>query len=148
MSNLTTNQLADLIDQKHACLMQLREVGIRQLEIARGGELEVLMQLLAGKQRLIDQLTRIEQQLKPYRGQDPEQREWSSAAARERCAAVATECEGLLRAIVQQEQQSTSELTRRRDDAEHRLQGAHIASTVHQAYVRDDAPQRTPMDYS
>ena len=63
MTNLGTDKLVDLISQKHNCLLQLKEIGLRQLETARTGEMEMLMKLLAAKQRLIDQLTRIEQQL-------------------------------------------------------------------------------------
>ena len=147
-TNLGTDRLAELIQQKHSCLTQLRDVGSRQLETASSGEMEILMQLLATKQRLIDQMLRIEQQLKPFREQDPDQRRWSAPQERKHCAAVATECESLLQTIVQQEKQSEKELVRRRDAAEVRLQGTHIASNVHNAYVSGDAPTRSAVDYS
>ena len=105
-TNLGTDRLAELIQQKHSCLTQLRDVGSRQLETARSGEMELLMQLLATKQRLIDQMLRNEQQLKPFREQDPEQRRRASPQKREHCAAVANECESLLQTIVQQENES------------------------------------------
>lgn len=145
-TNLGTERLAELIDQKHRCLAQLRDIGSRQLETARKGEMELLMQLLATKQRLIDQMLRIEQQLKPFRDQDPERRVWATPQDRQRCATVSTECESLLATIVQQEKQSEQELVRRRDDAQVRLQGAHVASRVHNAYVTDAAPTRSAVD--
>ncbi len=148
MTNLGTERLADLIGQKHRCLVQLRDIGTRQIETARGGEMDLLMQLLATKQRLLDQMMRVEQQLKPFRDQDPESRVWSSLAERQRCAAVANECESLLNTIVQQEKESERELIRRRDDAQVRLQGTHVAGHVHNAYVSDAAPTRSAVDYS
>jgi len=148
MNNLGTDRLADLINQKHRCLLQLRDIGTRQVETARGGQMELLMQLLATKQRLIDQMLRIEQLLKPFRQQDPDGRDWATPEDRHQCAAVAKECEDLLEAIVRQEKQSEQELVRRRDDAEVRLQGTHVASRVHNAYVSGDSPTRSAVDYS
>lgn len=147
MTDLGTDKLAELITQKRDCLTHLRDIGVRQLDTARSGEMELLMQLLAIKQRLLDQMLRIENQLKPFRDQDSERRTWATPKARQECAIIAKTCEALLDEIVQQEKQSEKELVRRRDDAEVRLQGTHVASQVHTAYATGDAPTRSAVDY-
>lgn len=135
MTDSATDRLAELIERKHRCLSELRTLGERQLELAREGQMTELLEVLAYKQRQIGVLQRIEQALDPFRGQIPEQRDWPNAEDRQRCAGQLAECQEMLAAILAQEKRSESELVRRRDDTEARLQGAHIAGQARGAYA-------------
>jgi hypothetical protein len=144
MSVLETDRLSELVQRKHACLVQLREAGRAQLELIRKGEMTALLDLLAAKQRLIIRLQQVERSLDPFRSQLPESRRWPTPADRDRCAAVLAQCESLLGDIVAQEKEGESELVRRRDVAADQLQGAHRSSQVRGAYtaaLRSDGNQ-------
>ena len=123
--------------RRHECLGQLCELGRRQLELIASGDLGTLLKVLALKQRLLVNLQAIERQLDPYRDQSPDARVWQSAADRDRCSQLAAQCQMFLREIVQQEKQSERELIEHRDDAAHRLQGAHTAAQACGAYAAD-----------
>ncbi|MCX7426539.1 MAG: hypothetical protein NTW96_13065 [Planctomycetia bacterium] len=129
-----TNELAALVERKHACLCRLREMGARQLELVRGGEMTALLDVLAAKQRLIGELQQIERALDPFRGEDADARHWPTPDERRRCAERLAECQSLLAEIVRGEKEGESELVRRRDEAAQQLQGAHVASQARGAY--------------
>jgi hypothetical protein len=135
MGESETDLLAALIDQKRDCLGRMRDLGSRQLELVRGGEMTALLDVLAAKQRLIGQLQRIERALDPFRNQDADTRHWRTPDDRQRCAARLAECESLLAEIIRREKQGENELTLRRDAAARQLQGAHIAAQARGAYV-------------
>jgi hypothetical protein len=135
MPTLDTDMLADLIRAKRTCLIQLRDMGRRQLELIDGGDMTTLLDLLAAKQRTLNQLQRVERALDPFRGQDPETRPWRSPDDRAACAEQLAQCEALLGEIVSQEKLSETQLVRRRDEAAARLQGAHLASHARGAYA-------------
>jgi len=142
MTALPTDSLAELIQRKHACLVQLRDMGRKQFETVLQGTMTALLDVLAEKQRVLAELQRLERELDPFRGQDPQQREWRSPEARQACAQTLERCEALLREIVAQEKESERELVRRRDEAAARLRGIHAASLARGAYV--PAPHFAP----
>lgn len=135
MAELETDLLSELIRRKRSCLVQLREMGGKQLELVRDGDITHLLELLAAKQHVLIQLQQVEQQLHRFRGQDPQQRHWRTPEKRQECAGDLEECEGLLAQIVVQEKQSEQDLIRRRDEAAAQLAGAHSASHARGAYL-------------
>lgn len=139
---LDTETLSDLIRQKHQMLAQLHALARKQLQLIEANDLTQLLKLLASKQMLLTRLQSLERQLDPFRAQDPDTRVWPTAADREQCALLASQCEALRSEIVQAEQVSESRLTLRRDEAASRLQGLHQASQVRHAYTQ--AAQTSP----
>ena len=135
MAALDTDLLAELIQRKHACLVQLRDMGRKQFDTVLEGSMTDLLDILAAKQRGLADLQRVQRALDPFRAQDPDQREWRSPECRQQCAERLAQCETLLREIVQQEKQSERKLVRRRDEAAVQLQGVHTASQARGAYV-------------
>jgi hypothetical protein len=135
MPALPTDLLAELIQRKHACLVELREMGRRQFETVVEGSITALLDVLAAKQRVLGALQAVERELDPFRGQDPHQRPWRSPEARQACAATLAQCEALLGEILAQEKQSERELVRRRDEAAARLRGIHAAGQARGAYL-------------
>ena len=105
-----------------------------------------LLKLLAAKQTVMDQLAKVEQQLDPFRGQDPETRDWPSTAAREECQRNVDTSNELLTEIMRLEKQGEMEMVRRRDAASVQLAGMHGASEARHAYVA--AAAATGLDLS
>jgi hypothetical protein len=135
MPALETDLLGDLIRRKRSCLVQLRDMGGKQLELVRAGNITDLLELLAAKQHVLIRVQQVERQLDCFRGQDPQQRRWRTPEARQECAADLAECEGLLAQIMTQEKQSEQELIQRRDEAAAQLEGVHTASQARVAYL-------------
>ncbi len=135
MTAFETDILAQLIRAKRECLLQLRELGRRQLDLIDADDITSLLDILAAKQRPLVQLQRIERALDPFRNQDPEQRRWRSLGDRCHCAEQVQQCETLLGEIVSQERCSEGSMVRRRDEAAQRLQGAHLAGQACGAYT-------------
>jgi len=134
MADLTTTRLADLIGKRRRCLTQLRALGDRQTEMIATGDMTSLVRLLAAKQELIAALEALERELKPFHGQDPESRTWTSPAARAACADDETECRRLLAEVMAIEQAGERQLTVRRDGVATQLQSLGVATRASAAY--------------
>ena len=135
MTTMDTEILADAIREKHRCLVQLRDMGRRQLELIDVGNMTGLLDVLAAKQRTLSLLQGIERRLEPFRNQAPETRRWPAPEARAACAEQLRQCEALLSEIVCQEKFSESVLVRRRDEAAERLRGVNLAGQARGAYA-------------
>ena len=148
MTPLETDKLAGLIRRKRDYLLRLREMGRRQMGFVADGEMARLLDVLAAKQRVLNDLQRVERALDPYRDQDPESRVWRTAEARAECARLLDECERLLRETVEQERESEAALTVRRDEAAVKLHGAHAAGRARGAYTNQGPSSISQLDLS
>ena len=146
MASLETDTLAELIRGKRDCLLQLREMGRRQLELIDSGEVTALLDLLAAKQQPLLELQQIERALDPFRDQDPDDRQWATPQDRDLCAEQLRQCETLLSEIVSQEKCSEGAMVRRRDAAAAKLQGAHLADQARGAYTAGPAGEISQLD--
>lgn len=134
-----TTRLADLVARKHACLMQLRELGRRQSDLIESGDMTQLLGLLAVKQRSIGALHELERQLDPYRAEEPSQRVWRLEAERVRCASLADQAARLLAEVLDLERRCEESLRRRRDEAAERLSVVQAAGAARGAYAESAA---------
>jgi hypothetical protein len=143
---LATALLTERIEQKLTLLLQLRDLGLHQSALIHSGDMTQLLKLLAAKQRLLAALQSVERDLDRFRGDDPDTRVWASPEHRRRCAETAAACEELLRAIVEQERQSESQMQHRREEAAAQLQGAHYAAEAQHAYLAESSPVSSQLD--
>lgn len=130
----TTERLAELIERKHQVLVQLRDVGSRQMELVLSRDTVSLIKLLAAKQNLITALQGLERELAPFTSEPPERRAWISEQARAHCASRAAECNVLLRDIVALEKRGVDQMTVHRNEIANQLQQVHAAAEVRSAY--------------
>jgi len=134
MMQTTTENLAGLISQRHACLVQLHNVGCKQSELIEAGEMGRLLRLLSAKNQLLTSLQVIERQLAPFHEQAPESRNWSSPESQAQCASQAQQCQSLLEEIMQMERQNEQRMSERRDRISGQLQTVHAAHRARGAY--------------
>jgi len=134
VNSLSTNNLADLIDKRHRCLLQLRDLGRKQTELIASGEMGPLLRVIAVKNQLIAALQTLEQELAPYHAEDPEQRVWPTTEARAKCAQQAETCRQMLDEVMTLERQNEQNMVERRDKVASQLQAAQAASTARGAY--------------
>ncbi len=130
-----TDILKDLIRVKRECLLQLRDMGRKQLALIDEGNMTSLMDILAAKQRPLVTLQRIERALDPFRKQDPRAARLAFGRRQAQCTEQLKQCETLLAEIVSQEKCCEAALICRRDEAAARLQGAHLAGYARHAYL-------------
>lgn len=144
MSANTTNteQLAALIDSKLQVLKILVRLSRRQVELIDAGEMTMLIKLLAAKQTVMGQLQAIEQELSPFRDEDPELRRWTSLAQRAACQAQAEAANSLLAEAFALEEQAETAMLRRRDTASAALASVQHAADARSAYVAATLPSR------
>ena len=136
-----TDQLVQLIDQKHEVLSQLLTLSQYQLRLAgHDDHISDLMRVLGAKQTLIERLTRIDRQLDPFRQQDPESRVWRSASERTICSQKAAKCETILNELKTLEQKSTEVVTSHRDEITRMLRETKTSSDSTVAYENLNMP--------
>jgi len=146
MSELSTDQLAQLIKDKHDCLTQLHKLVGEQAARIDAGDMTHLLKILAAKQQVLSALQNVERQLDPFRDQDPQKRRWRSAEDRQRCARLVQRCEVILSDIIRREKLGEAQLTKRRDETATLLQGMHHASRTRGAYRNSDVRDGTSID--
>lgn len=142
MKSLTTKELADLVDKRYRCLLQLRDLGQKQAELIEAGEMTPLLRLISSKNQLIAAMQSIEQGLAPFHEQDPDQRSWHSNEAKKKCAAQAASCQQVLQEVMDLERQNELNMIQRRDKLAVQLQAVQAANTARGAY---QAHQGSPL---
>lgn len=145
---LETELLAEFIGKKLALLEQLRDLSRRQTDLVSGDDMPRLLSVLSAKQKLLNELQKIQKRLEPFRTQDPATRQWRSQAERERCRQLVERGETLLGEIMLVEKQSETEMARRRDDAAERLQGFNSSADATRAYIHSPGSPRSTFDLS
>ncbi|MEX0936782.1 MAG: hypothetical protein WDZ59_02900 [Pirellulales bacterium] len=146
MTAPATETLAEWIACKCKCLIELRDLGRRQMELIDRDEMTQLIKVLAAKQHLIARVQEIEQALDPFRHEAPEQRCWPSAEARQRCAEQSQHCQQLLGEIVMLERASEQRLAERRNAVATRLEQISTAEHVHTAYIAHEQHRSGTLD--
>ena len=147
MQNPTeTAQLSRLIQQKHGLLVQLRDLARKQLSLVDAGDMTALLRLLATKQNLLAEVQQVEQELDPFRQQEPESRVWRDPSVRQRTALLADECTGLLQNTFDLETQAESALSSHCDATAKRVQTATCATHDRHAYVLKSTTRTSSID--
>jgi hypothetical protein len=126
--------LAAAIARKAQLLDLLRRLADAQLSLVGAGDMTRLLQVLASKDSLLQQLQSVERELDPFREEDPEQRNWESVELRQSCRQDADRCTALLGEIVSLEKQAEAEMVRRRDATAAQLQGMYGSQEAQGAY--------------
>jgi flagellar biosynthesis/type III secretory pathway chaperone len=132
---MSTEQLTQLIDAKHQVLSQLLEISRRQQIIIAEQELSALLSVLSAKQQILQVLQQIDQQLEPFRGEDPQQRVWRNIADRDRCRAQAERCEAILKEMLLLERQAENSLLLQREETAEQLAHFQTQADAERAYV-------------
>ena len=135
VTQLPTDKLKKLMDVKHQCLVQLRDLGAKQCQLIGQNDMGLLLKLLVLKQQAITKLQAVEKKLDPYREESPEDRIWRTSADRAQCATVAQTCRDLLDEVVRMEKTNESRMVIKRDETASKLQQAHAANRAREAYA-------------
>ncbi len=139
-SHTSTDRLAELLCLKLRVLEQVLTISQSQLDFVQRDEVDSLMELLAAKQVLLDQMRDLQTELTTFRTEDPDKRVWHSPQRREQTQRVAARCEAVLEEIMQLEKESERQLVVQRDAVAADLKAADRAEFARDAYSTASAP--------
>ena len=127
-------RLLSLLQEQRAVYQHLREFSQKQSELVQQGDADRLLQLLAQRQQLIDQLAALNTQLEPFKKDWP--RLWSELdePARRSVDRLVQEVQGVLDGILQQDDQDRQVLARQRENMSTNMQQLNHGAKVNRAY--------------
>ena len=131
-------RVIDLLTQQRLLYRQLRELAQQQTSLIDGSDPEMLLKVLAGRQRLIDKLTAIDRELVPIRA------DWQKIAARlsntqrQEVQFLVTEVEKILGEILIRDEKDTKRLSGRQQQVVAKIQSASTGKRMNQAYRQDN----------
>jgi len=134
----SADRLAELVRSKQSCLAELLGVCRRQVELVAGGDIEGLLELLAWKQRYLQEIQRLEAELAPYRQESPEGRSWRCEDLRRETAGRLQDCRRLLAEILEIERHCEQQMIARREEVGRRLKDVQDAAEARRAYARQE----------
>ncbi len=126
--------LIHLLTQQRLLYRQLRELAQKQSSLVDGSNPEILLRVLAGRQRIIDQLEVIDRELKPIRAQWQHIAKTLPPLQRQEAQQLVEEVQEILGEIIARDEKDTQTLS-----SQHQRVAAEIRSTttgkrMHQAY--------------
>lgn len=136
MSHATnsTTELAALIAAKTQLVEILVRLGKRQIALIGEAETTALIKLLSAKQTVLAQLQAVERKLDPFRAENPETRQWPSAAARAACQAEADRCNAMLAEAMELDRSAEASMRQKRDATATALESVQTAEGTRSAY--------------
>jgi len=126
--------LIHLLTQQRLLYRQLRELAQKQSSLVDGSNPEMLLRVLAGRQRIIDRLGAIDRELKPIREQWQQIAKTLPQSERQQAQQLVEEVQEILGEIIARDEKDTQALS-----SQHQRVAADIRSTttgkrMHQAY--------------
>ncbi len=141
-----TDFLLNCMQERCDLLEALKTLAESQAIAASHAEIDLTLGILGRKQALLEELADVQNKLKPYFNDDPEQRAWKSAEHRQRCRKLADQCQRLLQETMQLEHEALQEMTSRRDAVAAQLQDGKDSILAHTAYMADSFLGESALD--
>ena len=129
-------------------LEQLLQVSEKQLHLVQLGDMTLLLQLLARKQKVLEAFEALERQLDPYRNIEPQDRTWTSEQERLDCDAAIQKGRELLAEILKLDQQSETELAQQKDDTLRQMQKMDTTGKAAAVYAKQNVRPVSPKNMS
>ncbi len=129
------DQVIELLSRQRALYQQLHELATKQTELVDGKNPEMLLKLLAARQRLIDRLTDIDRKLQPIRS------EWDNIAPqmtesqRLEIQRLVENVQKILSDIIHRDKEDTQRLSDQKESVAHEIRGAQSGKRVNHAYA-------------
>lgn len=127
-------RLIDLLTQQRLMCRQLRELAQKQSELVDGKNPEMLLRVLAGRQRIIDRLAVIDKELKPIRQAWEAVSEGLPAGQREQAQELVSEVQGILGDIIARDEKDSQSLRGQQGQLSREIRGASVGKRVNHAY--------------
>ncbi|WP_442507534.1 hypothetical protein SH528x_006463 [Novipirellula sp. SH528] len=137
------DELAILVQQRHAAVVELVELGRAQLDAVQSGRMNELMQLLSQKQQPLSTLGELSKRLHTAIGDDPETRRWASSEMRGECRVQHEQTETMLLDLMQIESECEQQLTKNRSAIEDQIRRSDGAKQANLSYAKSTQAEAT-----
>ena len=129
-------------------LEQILSLSEKQLNLVQLGDTTLLLELLARKQKMFETFETLEQQLDPYRNIEPQDRRWESEQERRDCETAILQCNELLAAVLELDQQSIPEFAQQKDEIQRKLKTMGTSGKAGAVYARQNIIPVSPKTLS
>ncbi len=109
------DRLLRLLESQRNCYRRLRELSLLQRSLISGDRPELLLNVLGDRQRIVNELAGLNEQLAPFRQDWEGVYESLPAEVRVRAGELLDEINGLLRVILQNDQEDSALLAARKE---------------------------------
>jgi hypothetical protein len=133
-------RMIGLLTQQELLYRQLHQMAHRQTELVDGSRPELLLKVLAGRQRLIDRLTELNQQLEPLRAR------WTQIAGvltepqRQETQRLVGSVRQILSQILDRDEKDSQTLSRQKEGIAGEIRTASQGRRMNQAYAQQARP--------
>jgi hypothetical protein len=134
------SRLIHLLTQQRLLYRQLQELAARQSELVDGRDPEMLLRVLAGRQRLIDRLGAIDKELEPIRGDWQRIAQTLPAAQREEALALVASVQEILGEILARDERDTKTLGSQQQQVAAQIRATTAGKKMNAAYARQAGP--------
>jgi len=129
-----SEHLFQLVGQKLERLEQLYAWSGNQMAYVETENMGAILEILASKQRLLFEIEGIDRQIVGYHVDDPEERVWPTQEMRAQCRERISQCDRLVREILECDRIATECLTEKKKAAKQQLQQFVDTTHVQGAY--------------
>ncbi len=141
-----TDLLFDCIQQRLEIARHIKELNQAQVKAAESGQPDAMLSVLARKQTLLDNLLSIQEVLRPYQSDRPDDRLWASQSKRQQCRQLVEESSRLLAESLEQEEALLVEVTAQREAVAEQLREGSDAMSARNAYKSNNTLHRHVLD--
>ncbi|MFC1782448.1 hypothetical protein ACFL02_02555 [Planctomycetota bacterium] len=131
------SHLIHLLTQQRLLYRQLRELAQKQSGLVDGSNPEMLLRVLATRQRIIDRLRGIDRELKPIRDEWKQIAQSLPAPQRQKAQKLVEEVQQILSEIIARDEKDTQTLSHQQHQVASEIQTAAAGKRVHQAYAQN-----------
>ncbi|MBN1846430.1 MAG: hypothetical protein JW810_12145 [Sedimentisphaerales bacterium] len=128
------SSLIQLLTQQRLLYRQLRELAQKQSALVDGSNPEMLLRVLASRQRIIDRLSAIDRGLKPIRDQWQHIAGGLPASQRQQAQQLVAEVQEILGDIIARDEKDTQALSSHQQKVGAEIRSAAAGKRMHQAY--------------
>ena len=127
------------LTQQRMLYLQLKELAQKQHSLVDGSNPEMLLKVLAGRQRLIDRLTTINRQLKPIRDEWQKVAQKMPQTQRQQAQELVKSVQDILGDIIEGDAQDTKSLQQQKHEIGNEIRSTTVGKHMHQAYAQNAA---------
>jgi len=133
------SELIRLLTQQRLLYLQLKDLAQKQHSLVDGNDPEMLLKVLAGRQRLIDRLTTINRELKPIRDEWQKVAQSLPSRQRQQAQELVRSVQEILGEIIEGDAQDTRSLQKQQQNIGKEIRSTIAGKRMHQAYAQNTA---------
>jgi HPt (histidine-containing phosphotransfer) domain-containing protein len=136
------NNLIQLLTQQRLLCRQLQDLARKQSKLVDGSNPEMLLRVLAGRQRIIDRLATLDKELKPIR------HEWQKIALalppaqRTQAQQLVAEVQDILGEIITRDEKDTQVLYSQQQKVAGEIKTTNVGKRMNQAYGQNNTVEK------